>query len=84
MSELSEINMLVSGAFDKDGKKQACIYFSQGDSFAEGYIPDCKIAKHKGFTEEEISQLEEYMQENLPTLKHRAADINPIKAMMKD
>ena len=35
-------------------------------------------------TEEEIAELEGYMMDNLPTLKHRASEINPIKAMMKD
>ncbi len=84
MNFTNELNMLVSGVFDKDNKKQACVYFTQGDSFAEGYIPDCKITSSKGFTEQEIAELEGYMMDNLPTLKHRASEINPIKAMMKD
>ena len=84
MKASSEINMLVSGVFDKDNRKQACVSFSLGDAYAEGYIPDCRIHRHNGFSEDEIKKLEAYMADNLDDLKKRASQINPIKAMMKD
>lgn len=84
MSVSSEMNMLISGVFDKENRKQACVYFSAGEAFAEGYIPDCRIVSHKGFTDDELKQLEDYMEANLQSLKEQASQINPIKAMMKD
>lgn len=78
------MNMLISGVTTtKEGKKQAYVRFDEGICFAEGIIPDCKITKQKGFTEDEISQLEDYLKANLTSLKKEAAKINPIKAMMK-
>ena len=84
MNDPAELNMLISGVIDKDGDKKACIYFSDKERFAEGYVPDCRITSQKGFSDEEISMLEEYMSENLALIKRQAAQINPIKAMMKD
>ena len=84
MNDPTELNMLISGVIDKEGEKKACIYFSEGERFAEGYVPDCKITSQKGFSEEEIAKLEEYLFENLASIKRTAAGINPIKAMMKD
>ena len=78
------MNMLVSGVTTtKEGKNRAYVRFDEGNCFAEGIIPDCKIIKQNGFTEDEISQLEDYLKTNLTSLKKEAAKINPIKAMMK-
>lgn len=78
------MNMLISGVTtNKEGKKQAYVRFEDGVCFAEGTIPDCKIIKQNGFSDEEISQLEDYIKANLTSLKKEAAKINPIKAMME-
>lgn len=77
------MNMLISGISMKDGEKIAYIMFEEGNSKAEGNIPSCKITSNKGFSEDEINQLENYMRENLAMLKKQAASINPITAMMK-
>lgn len=77
------MNMLVSGISMKDGEKIAYIMFEEGDCRAEGNIPSCKITSNKGFSGEEVAQLENYMRENLSMLKKQAAAINPITAIMK-
>jgi len=77
------MNLLVSGVSDKDGKKIAHVTFDDGNRLAEGIIPDCTINMNKGFTDEEVAMLEEYMKDNLQMLKRKAAEINPIKALMK-
>ena len=47
---------------------------------AEGLLPDCKIVSQKGFTSEEILQLENYMQANLEDIMSKAKIIsNPLK-----
>ncbi|HKM35558.1 MAG TPA: hypothetical protein VJY54_12595 [Lachnospiraceae bacterium] len=78
------MNMLVSGMTVKGDQKIAYVRFEEDTRLAEGMIPECKITMNTGFTHDEIHQLENYMQENLPMLKRQAAGINPIKAMLQD
>lgn len=78
------MNMIVSGVSEQEGKKRAFVRFEEGNTFAEATIPDCKVTKNSGFTEEEVAALEEYMRQNLAMLKRKAAECNPIRAMMKD
>ncbi|MDD6038954.1 MAG: hypothetical protein PUD20_09210 [bacterium] len=77
------MNMLVSGISHKDGKKIAYVRFEDGDCFAEAVIPECRVTKSAGFSEDEVHQLVDYMKNNLAMLKKQAAGINPIKAMMR-
>lgn len=50
---------------------------------AQGKIPDCTILSNKGFSEEEVTQLEAYMQRELPKLKEMAAGIRLLDAMVE-
>ena len=68
----NELNMQVSSICQSDGEKKA-----------EGEIPKCVILSNDGFSKEEIMQLEDYMEKNLKMLKSMAANVNPIKALMK-
>ena len=79
----NEMNMSVSPVCMKDGKKCAYVSFTDGKRCADGRIPDCKIISSKGFTEDEVSRLEDYMQMELATLKRMAAEIRLIDAFMK-
>lgn len=78
-----ELKMSVSPICVKDGKRYAFVNFTDGKRDAEGKIPDCKIISNKGFTEDEIVQLEDYMKKELPNLKQMAAGINVLGAFMK-
>ena len=78
------LQMMVSPICMKDGEKTAYVTFSDGSRHAEGEIPKCVVIKSEGFDNDEIYQLENYMEENLDMLKSMAASVNPIKAMMKD
>ncbi|MBQ7583311.1 MAG: hypothetical protein IJT24_01760 [Lachnospiraceae bacterium] len=77
------VDIRVSGVFERDGKKLACVSFSDGKRSAEGIIPDCVITSNKGFTPDEAEQLEGYMKRELPSLKKTAAGINVVKAFME-
>lgn len=77
------LDMKVSSLCGKNGEKKAFVTFSDGKRLAEGEIPRCVIISNKGFSDEEVKKLEEYMKQNLPMLKSMAASINPIKALMK-
>ena len=76
--------MSVSPICVKDGNRYAFVNFTDGKRLAEGKIPDCKIISNKGFSEEEVGKLEEYMQKELPKLKKMAAGINVLGALMKE
>ncbi|MBR1524832.1 MAG: hypothetical protein IJ641_10315 [Lachnospiraceae bacterium] len=76
------VDIKVSGVFTKNGKQIAYVSFTDGVKTAEGIIPDCTITKNKGFTDDEISQLEAYMKKDLASLKKMAAGINVVKALM--
>jgi len=79
----NDVNLTVSQVFSKNGEKYAFVSFSQGDCVAEGKIPDCKIISNKGFSEEEVEQLENYMVNELAKLKRMAAGIRLLDAFMK-
>ena len=77
------VNMSISSVCEKDGKRYAFVSFTQGERFAEGKIPDCKIIAVQGFSSEEVEQLENYMRRELPKLKQMAAGIRVRDAFMK-
>lgn len=78
-----ELNMSVSPICVKGGNRYAFVNFTDGKRSAEGKIPDCKIISNKGFSEDEVKSLEEYMQKQLPHLKQMAAGVNVLGAFMK-
>lgn len=77
-----ELKMSVSPICVKDNKKYAFVLFTDGSRTAEGKIPDCKIVSNNGFSEEEVRQLEDYMNEELPNLKKTAAGINVMDSFL--
>lgn len=77
-------NMSVSPVFSKDGKNYAFVTFDDGVRSAEGKIPECTILSSKGFSKEEITQLEDYMRKELTNLKKMASSVNVWSALMKD
>lgn len=78
-----EMNMSVSPVCVKEDKQYAFVTFSDEKRTAEGRIPECKIISQKGFTKEEVEQLEDYMRRELRTLKKIAAGIRLIDVLDK-
>jgi hypothetical protein len=76
------MNMSVSPICKKEGRKVAYVSFSDGYRNAEGEIPDCRITRNEGFDQDEIAQLEYYMEGNLGMLKQMAASVNPMDAFL--
>lgn len=79
---MDELTLQISGISVKDGKKQACVRFTDNERYAEGTIPDCVIIRSEGFTNKEKAQLEDYLKANLSELKKASAKINPLNAIM--
>lgn len=82
MRDAEELTMKVSGICRRDGQKVAYVTFSDAGRNAEGIIPDCKIVKNEGFSDDEAGQLELYLRLNLDTLKKQAAQVSPVRAML--
>lgn len=78
-----EMNLSVSPVCEKGGQKCAYVSFADGTRIADGIIPDCKIISNKGFSEEEVVQLEAYMQSELAKLKRMAAGIRLFDVLTK-
>ncbi len=78
-----ELTMSVSAICERDGKKLAYVTFTDGNKKAEGEIPECVITVNEGFTDDEVSQLQDYMQRELPMLKKTAAGIRLFDAFRK-
>ncbi len=80
-TDVTELNMQVSLACQKDGQKVVYVMFSDGERSAEGEIPKCRIISNRGFSQEEVTRLESYLKENSDMLYKTAAGIDPIRAL---
>lgn len=78
------MRVAVSAICEKNGEKLAYVTFTSGNCEAEGVIPECKITKNKGFSDEEKAGLELYMKSDLKRLKKMAAGVNVLDAFMGD
>lgn len=76
-----DVNMLVTGMLHKGEKSFVRVSFLRGKAWAEGLIPDAKIEKSEGFTEEEVGRLEAYLLEQKPMIMEQAKDVNPLRKM---
>lgn len=81
---MSEVEMIISGFFTKDGKKMMRISFMRGTDFAEGILPDGIIEKGEGFSLEELGKLEKFIRNNKEEIMAQAKEINPIRSWIKD
>lgn len=77
----ADINMLISGMIQKDGKSFARVSFMRGQSWVEGIVPDGKVEKSEGFSEEELAQLTEYLVQQKDMILEQAKSVNPLKNM---
>lgn len=80
---MSEVEMLISGFFTKDGRKMMRISFMRGKDFAEGLLPDGIIDRSEGFTEEELGKLEKFIRTNSQEIMAQGKEINPIRSWLK-
>ncbi len=78
IANANEIKLTHSSILSVQGKPYVSVRFDRGTDFAEGNIPDAKIMKSVGFTEEEITELENYLKENAKDLLSRAKEISGI------
>lgn len=77
-----EITMSVSSLIRKDGEKALYVLFSGKESSAEFVLPEGKLLQGKGFSEEEIAKLQEYVQNEKDSIYSMAKEVNPMKAFL--
>ncbi len=77
-----EIRMSVSSMTKTKDSKAVYVLFEEGEKNAEITLPDVKLVANKGFTDEEIEQLKEYVRNEQDSIYELAKGINPMKAFL--
>lgn len=80
---MEDMQVLVSGILTKKERKFARVSFTRGEDYAEFIVPDGVMDRHKGFSEEEITELYKYVRENRDTLMKEARGVNVMRNWLK-
>ena len=80
----SEIKMCISSMPRTEDKKAVYVLFTDGEASAEYAIPECRLLSNKGFTEDEIKQLKEYINNEQDYLYGLAKEVNPLRNFLGD
>lgn len=79
-----ELKMSVSPLTRTKDKKALYVLFQDNTRMAEFELPELKVVYNKGFLDEEISQLMDYIKNKTDYIYSLSKRVNPIKAIMKD
>ena len=81
--EDTKIKLTAPGHNYVDGSCTVCVRFERndGNDFAEALLPDVSIMKQKGFSPDEIDQLELYLKLNKKDILQKSKDISGITHM---
>ena len=81
--ELSEdIKMSVSGFVGEGEKRHICVLFERDKDMAELHIPSYKVMANRGFTQDELKRMVDYIKENETEIKRNAQGINIMRAFL--
>ena len=58
------------------------VLFQDGDKSAEISLPGCSLINNHGFSDEEIAQLTDYVENEQDSIYELANQINPMKAFL--
>lgn len=78
-----DLNMYVSGILHRGEERCVCVLFEEENKSAEIRMPGEEILSNKGYSEDEINELIEYLRENMDDIKKTAGSVNPMNAFMK-
>ena len=78
----SDVKMSVSSMTRNDDKKGVYVLFTDKDRAVEFIVPGCKVISNKGFNEDEIKQLRDYVDNEQDYIFSLAKTVNPMKAFM--
>lgn len=77
-----EIKMSVSSMTRSGDKKGVYVLFTDRNASAEFMIPGSDLLHSKGFSEEELRQLKEYVENEQDYLFSLAKEINPLRSFL--
>ncbi|MBP5310020.1 MAG: hypothetical protein J6Z05_05290 [Lachnospiraceae bacterium] len=80
----SEIKMSVSSMTRTKDSKAVYVMFSDNEKTAEFSLPGLSLVSNKGFSDEEIEQLRDYINNEQDSIYALAKQVNPMKAFMGD
>lgn len=80
MNRDEEVKLTHSGILAKDGRRYVSVRFERGEDIAEARLPECRVTKSQGFTEEEVGSLEAYLERENDAIFAKAKEINPIRS----
>ena len=79
----SEIRMSVSSMTRTKDSKALYVLFEDGKKSAEFALPGCRLVSNKGFDEEEIAQLKEYVENEQDSIFEISKKVDPMKAFLE-
>ncbi len=82
MERREELTCTYSTVLSKNGRPFVSVMFERGEDIAEGTVPDCIITKSSGFTEEEVAEIEDYLEEHKQEIIDGAKRISNIKHLL--
>lgn len=82
MNMNNEVKMSVSSMTRNDDKKGVYVLFTDKDRAVEFIVPGCKVISNKGFNEDEIKQLRDYVDNEQDYIYSLAKTVNPMKAFV--
>ena len=74
-----EMRLTHSGIVVKKERRHVLVRFERGHDIAEASLPECKVTKNQGFSEEEIKGLELYLELKNDEIFAKAKAISNIK-----
>jgi hypothetical protein len=83
-SGMDEVKMMVSCVVIKDYRKIVRVSFLRGRDYAEGILPDGMIEQARGFSDEEVQKLENYLRMNRKEILNQAKAIDPLRNWLGD
>lgn len=81
---MDEVKMIVSCVVVKENRKIVRVSFMRDGDYAEGVLPEGMIEKARGFTQEEVQKLENYMRANRQEILKQAKEIDPLRNWLGD
>ena len=78
----SEIRMSVSAMTRTKESKAVYILFEDGAKNAEFCLPEGKLLRNNGFSEEETARLKDYVKNEQDSIYDLAKQINPMKSFL--
>lgn len=79
MNKKEELKLTHSGILVKQGRRHVSVRFERGSDIAEASLPECKVIKNQGFSEEEVAGLELYLEMKNDEIFAKAKEISNIK-----